>query len=122
MKVDEDDSYTGKDTIVVSMEGLRGRKEKTRPGQHGGPDLLDWQLYDLFDPQDITASSAIKVTIARQGQPQQERTSVFRLGRRSEAAQVRGRLEVPPEHVVPLIPDLQLRHRGQQALGVRGVL
>jgi hypothetical protein len=80
VKVDEDDSYTGKDTVVVSMEGLRGRKEKTQPGGTGDQIYFDWQLYDLFDPQDITASSSIKVTIARQGQPQQERTWVFRWG------------------------------------------
>jgi hypothetical protein len=80
VKVDEDDSNFGSDTIVVAMEGLRGRKEKVQKGGTGDQIYFDWQLYDLFDPLDVTQSSAIKVTIARQGQPEQERNWLFRWG------------------------------------------
>jgi hypothetical protein len=62
------------------MEGLRGRKEKTQVGGTDDQLYFDWQLYDLFDPLDITQSSSIKVTIARKGQPEQERTWLFRWG------------------------------------------
>jgi hypothetical protein len=76
--VDEDDSYVGGDTIEVAMEGVRGVKPK--PAQTlgtGDKTYLDWELYDLFDPHDITAGSAIKVTIARKGQTAQTRNWVF---------------------------------------------
>jgi hypothetical protein len=78
--VDEDDENFGSDTLVVAMEGVRGRKEKVTKGGTKDHFMLDWQLYDLFDPQDITAASAIKVTIARQGQPDQARNWIFRWG------------------------------------------
>jgi hypothetical protein len=78
--VEEDDSIWGDDDIEVSMEGVRGRKAKVQKGGTGKPVYYDWQLYDLFDPQDITAASSIKVQIARVGQPVQERSWVFRWG------------------------------------------
>jgi hypothetical protein len=81
VKVDEDDNLFGSDTIEVSMEGVRGPKPKP-PQKAGTGDnfMLDWQLYDLFDPHDITQGSRIKVTIARQGEKAQERSWVFRWG------------------------------------------
>jgi hypothetical protein len=79
--VDEDDSYTGGDYIVVSMEGVRGAKTKPAVECGTGENFwADWELYDLFDPHDVTTDSKIKVTIARQGQKAQERTWSFPWG------------------------------------------
>jgi hypothetical protein len=79
--VDEDDSYTGGDTIVVAMEGVRGLKQKPAVDAGTGDSFwVDWSLYDLFDAHDINAGSQIKVTIARQGQKAQERTWSFPWG------------------------------------------
>lgn len=79
--VDEDDSYTGGDMIVVTMEGARGLKQKPAVECGTGENFwVDWELYDLFDPHDVTTGSKIKVTIARQGQKTQERTWSFPWG------------------------------------------
>jgi hypothetical protein len=79
--VDEDDSVFGSDSIIVGMEGVRGRKELPAQTAGTGEDfIVEWRLYDLFDPHDITAGSRIKVTVARVGQKAQDRVWTFPWG------------------------------------------
>jgi len=78
--VDDHESW-GSDDIEVAMEGVRGLKLKPAiAGSKGDTHYRDWELYDLFDPHDITFGSSIKVTIARKGEKAQVRTWIFPFG------------------------------------------
>ena len=68
--VDKDDRYIPfkGDIVVVTMQGNRPEYFRQKEVTTGNSFNADFRLFDLFDPNDISVGTTIKVTIRKQGE------------------------------------------------------